>query len=286
MLAQVVPPALPAGVQTGAVSKCASLHPGRSRYVPQGDFFCDLRPVCHYGSFHPILPCASASGANLGASSRFASRAPCDLLQAPRSGLRNSPPTGDHAIRRSRPRSEHPQADGYPHQAQTRAIRAAPGHGHIILPSAAFGTDQLLAPIERRRFGAVPSRHLDGIGLDPSLISLSQPVPDRLSGRCELAQQRLRGAPGLHRINHLSSEFRRIGSATFRDEQEKKGQPAKLAIGEPMPDQVEVLPRPDALAGQCCSVAPFPEGEGVSERSPTNASAGSTEDGAFSDAAE
>jgi hypothetical protein len=72
----------------------------------------------------------------------------------------------------------------------------------------------------------------------------------------------------------------------FRDEQEKKGQPAKLAIGEPMPDEVEVLPRPDALAGQCCTVAPFPEGEGVSEQSPTNASAGSTEDGAFLDAAE
>ena len=72
----------------------------------------------------------------------------------------------------------------------------------------------------------------------------------------------------------------------FRDEQEKKGQPAKLAIGEPMPDEVEVLPRPDALAGQCCSVAPFPEGEGVSEQSPTNASTGSTEDGAFLDAAE
>jgi len=53
-----------------------------------------------------------------------------------------------------------------------------------------------------------------------------------------------------------------------------------------MPDQEEVLPRPDALAGQCCSVAPFPEGEGVSEQSPTNASTGSTEDGAFLDAAE
>ena len=70
------------------------------------------------------------------------------------------------------------------------------------------------------------------------------------------------------------------------DEQEKKGQPAKLAVGEPMPDEVEVLPRPDALSRQCCTVAPFPEGEGVSERSPTNASAGSTEDGAFLDAAE
>jgi len=82
------------------------------------------------------------------------------------------------------------------------------------------------------------------------------------------------------RINHA------ITLGYLVDEQEKKGQPAKLAVGEPMPDEVEVLPRPDALSRQCCTVAPFPEGEGVSERSPTNASAGSTEDGASLDAAE
>jgi len=82
------------------------------------------------------------------------------------------------------------------------------------------------------------------------------------------------------RINHA------ITLGYLVDEQEKKGQPAKLAIGERMPDEVEVLPRPDALAGQCCTVASFPEGEGVWEQSPTNASAGSTEDGAFLDAAE
>ena len=40
-----------------------------------------------------------------------------------------------------------------------------PTHDHIDLPSAAFGADQLLAPIERWRVGAVPSSHLGGIGL-------------------------------------------------------------------------------------------------------------------------
>src|SRR4051794_30403713 len=42
------------------------------------------------------------------------------------------------------------------------------------------------------------------------------PVPDRLGGRLELTRQLLRGSPTSDQINHLSPEFRRIGSVTLR----------------------------------------------------------------------
>jgi hypothetical protein len=51
------------------------------------------------------------------------------------------------------------------------------------------------------------------------------------------------------------------------DEQEKRGQPALLKLGDPLPDEVEVLPRAEALADDRCSVAAFPEGEGRPEQS-------------------
>jgi hypothetical protein len=45
--------------------------------------------------------------------------------------------------------------------------------------------------------------------------------------------------------------------------QDKKGQPAKLLVGDPLPDEVEVLPRPEVLfPDDRCSVAAFPGGEG------------------------
>src|SRR3984893_1365751 len=47
-------------------------------------------------------------------------------------------------------------------------------------------------------------------------IGLSHPVPDRLGGRFELARQLLRCSPRSDQINHLSPEFRRIGSVTLR----------------------------------------------------------------------
>jgi hypothetical protein len=46
-------------------------------------------------------------------------------------------------------------------------------HHHIDLSAAAAGTDQPLAPIEDGRFGAVPSSHRGGIGLDLMLAFLA-----------------------------------------------------------------------------------------------------------------
>jgi hypothetical protein len=51
--------------------------------------------------------------------------------------------------------------------------RLGPGHDHINLPSAAFGADQLLAPIEDAGVGAVPSSHLGRVGLDLMLASFA-----------------------------------------------------------------------------------------------------------------
>ena len=48
-----------------------------------------------------------------------------------------------------------------------------PGHDHIGLPSAATGTDKLLAPIEYAGGGAVPSSHLCRVRLDLMLACLA-----------------------------------------------------------------------------------------------------------------
>src|SRR4029077_10772137 len=47
-------------------------------------------------------------------------------------------------------------------------------------------------------------------------IGLTNPVPDRLGGRFELARQLLRCSPRSDQINHLSPELRRVGSMTLR----------------------------------------------------------------------
>jgi hypothetical protein len=66
---------------------------------------------------------------------------------------------------------------------------------------------------------------------------------------------------------------RRINQAIelgyLADAQEKRGQPAQLMLGEPMPEEVEVLPRPEVFAGDRCSVAAFSEGLGAPELSPS-----------------
>src|SRR6267143_5169350 len=74
------------------------------------------------------------------------------------------------------------------------------------LPVLTPQTGQLLALGAGR---AVPSAAFVAIGL-------TNPVPDRLGSRFELARQLLRCSPRSDQINHLSPEFRRIGSVTLR----------------------------------------------------------------------
>jgi hypothetical protein len=95
-------------------------------------------------------------------------------------------------------------------------------------------------------------------------------------------------AVGKHLRLDKGTVSRRINEAIklgyLVDEQENRGQPAKLKIGEPMPEEIEVLPRPEVLTDDRCSVAAFPGRERVPE--PSEASDGSTQNGPFLDAAE
>ena len=54
-----------------------------------------------------------------------------------------------------------------------------------------------------------------------------------------------------------SAASRRIAAAiqlgTLRNLEERKGRPARVCLGEPMPEEVPVLPLPEVL--QCCGVA-------------------------------
>jgi hypothetical protein len=69
------------------------------------------------------------------------------------------------------------------------------------------------------------------------------------------------------------------------NEEERRSRPARLKHGEPMPDEIEVLPRPALLfADDCCSVAPFLGGQAPGEE--PSCGAPSAESGTFPIAAE
>jgi hypothetical protein len=69
------------------------------------------------------------------------------------------------------------------------------------------------------------------------------------AGRDEVRQVDVKAALLLDK----SSISRRIADAIdagfLRNMEDRKGRPARLVIGDPMPDDVEVLPTPDRLAG-------------------------------------
>jgi hypothetical protein len=58
-------------------------------------------------------------------------------------------------------------------QGRRRLTPLGPAHHHINLPASAAGTDEPFAPTEHGRFGAEPSSHLGGIGLDLMLAGLA-----------------------------------------------------------------------------------------------------------------
>jgi hypothetical protein len=47
--------------------------------------------------------------------------------------------------------------------------------------------------------------------------------------------------------------------------EERRGRPARLVTGEPLPDETPILPIPEAIAEGCCTVARPPEGDTPSE---------------------
>jgi hypothetical protein len=70
-----------------------------------------------------------------------------------------------------------------------------------------------------------------------------------------------------------------IGLGYLLNEEERQGRPARLILGDPLPDEVEVLPRPELFVDDGCSVAASPEGQGVSEPSAPHVGASSKESG-------
>jgi hypothetical protein len=60
-----------------------------------------------------------------------------------------------------------------------------------------------------------------------------------------------------------SAAFRRVEVATragyLRNDEDRKGRPARLVLGDPLPIEMDVLPTPETLAAKCCTVAVLSE---------------------------
>ena len=48
---------------------------------------------------------------------------------------------------------------------------------------------------------------------------------------------------------------RAIAGGYLRNEEDRKGHPARVSLGEPLPEDVVILPAPEALAEDLCTVA-------------------------------
>jgi hypothetical protein len=46
----------------------------------------------------------------------------------------------------------------------------------------------------------------------------------------------------------------------LRNDEDRSGRPARLVLGDPLPDEIDVLPTPEMLAKKCCCVAVLKEG--------------------------
>lgn len=52
-----------------------------------------------------------------------------------------------------------------------------------------------------------------------------------------------------------------IARGYLKNLEDKRGRPARLVLGDPLPDDVAVLPTPEALKQRCCTVAALQQGE-------------------------
>lgn len=83
---------------------------------------------------------------------------------------------------------------------------------------------------------------------------------DRLASDEGITQKTLANELGLDK----SAVSRRVAVATrdgyLRNLEDRRGRPARLIVGDPLPDQMEILPAPSELADGC-TVAPVTEGD-------------------------
>ena len=52
-----------------------------------------------------------------------------------------------------------------------------------------------------------------------------------------------------------------IAKGYLKNLEDKRGRPARLVLGDPLPDDVAVLPTPETLEAKCCTVAPLQQGK-------------------------
>jgi hypothetical protein len=104
-----------------------------------------------------------------------------------------------------------------------------------------------------------------GMNIKPEVRETVKTVEELLAeGKDEATQEDIRGKLKLDK----SSISRRVAAAIeaelLRNREIRKGRPARLVLGEPLPVQIELLPHPDRLRG--CTVA-----EGIRVLPPANA---------------
>ena len=106
-------------------------------------------------------------------------------------------PPGARAPARQRGGQHEASPAGSASAGEVAAGTNGPGHDHVDLPSAAFGADQLRAPIEHWRFGAVPSGHLGGIGFH-LIPAIPAPHDQSDTSRSCVAERHRRAGRGFH----------------------------------------------------------------------------------------
>ena len=52
-----------------------------------------------------------------------------------------------------------------------------------------------------------------------------------------------------------------IARGYLKNLEDRRGRPARLVLGDPLPDDVVVLPTPEALKQRCCTVAAMQQGK-------------------------
>jgi hypothetical protein len=100
----------------------------------------------------------------------------------------------------------------------------------------------------------------DGIG-----ATVSQAIRETVSAVANLVRQS-DGAASVS-VTALAAKLELDKSATsrrvdvakrggyLRNDEDRKGRPARIVLGDPLPDEIDVLPTPETLMRKCCTVA-------------------------------
>jgi hypothetical protein len=131
------------------------------------------------------------------------------LIETPARPLAPYPRHRTRVFRRSRPRLREGRYREFGPTEHPGLPTLSPGHDHIGPPSAAAGSDKLLAPIEDAGIGVVPSSHLCRVRLD---LMLARLAPDHQPHTCPRRLLRVEhrlgaGVAGLHSCENAVVEI-------------------------------------------------------------------------------